>query len=133
MLNRGETIRAYFETAVTLASGAAVSTEFNMSGYTLGWVYLASGVTGLALGAQGAPVQAPGGGAGSFTTLVDRSNLYGIDVSCVLPTARLTDQFAVPMPPFWFGAGRIKLLLHDLSGSGIPQPSATLAVITMKS
>jgi hypothetical protein len=128
MPNRGEGIRAYQETAVTFASGAAVSNVFTLANFGLGLVYLASGVTGFGLALQVAPH------GGAFSTLVDRSNGYGTDVSCVLPTAQLVAQAVVPMPAFWFGAGGdAKLLIHDGAGSGIPQTLARACTITMKS
>ena len=123
----GETLRGYQELTVTFASGSAVSNPFTASNFALGNYWLPSAFTGLALGAQVAPI------GGAFSNLVDHSNGYGTDVSNVLPTAQLTTQYAGAMPGYWFAAGAIKLFSHDLSGSGIPQTSARSVIVSLKS
>lgn len=128
MALRGETDRDFTALTVTFPSGSPTSTTFNMSKKGLGLVWLPSAFTGFYLGAR------VGTAGGAMVPLVDRSNSYGgTDVSCVLPTAQLTTARAVPMPGFWFGAGEIQLLAHDGTASGIPQTSARVCTVTIKS
>ncbi len=123
---RGEYRRSVTALTVTFVSGAATSNSFSLAGHALGVVWLPSGFTGLALGAQVATA------GGSFVTLKDFSNAYGTDVSCTLPTAQLAAAYACPTPAYWFAASDLKLLSHDLSGSGIPQSSARVCTIQLK-
>jgi hypothetical protein len=125
-MRRGEYRRSVTAQTVTFASGAATSNAFSLAEYAAGIAWLASGFTGLGLGAQVATA------GGTFATLVDGSNGYGTDVSCVLPATQLTELHATPLPPFWFAADQVKLLAHNLSGSGIPQTSGRVCTLIFK-
>lgn len=126
-MKKGETLRGYQELTVTFASGSAVSNPFTANNFALGNYWLPSAFTGLALGAQVAPA------GGTYATLVDHSNAYGTDVSNILPTAQLVAVLPGAFPGYWFAAGGIKLFSHDGSGSGIPQTSARVVNISLKS
>jgi hypothetical protein len=127
MALRGETERKITALTVTFPSGSPTSNAFTMGPYGLGLIWLPSGFTGFYLGAQ------VGTAAASLAALVDGYNSYGgSDVSCLLPTAQLIATRALPMPPFWFGASNLQLLAHNGSASGIPQDSARVCTITLK-
>lgn len=123
----GETVRSYMETSLLFASGSPTSNAISANAFGLGNYWLPSGFTGLALGVMVAPA------GGEFSNLPDHSNAYGTDVSNVLPTAQLAAQYAGAWPGYWFAAGATKLLSHDGSGSGIPQTSARIVRISIKS
>lgn len=124
---RGQYERTLTTLTVTFPSGSPTSNTFDMGNYGLGLVVLASGFSGFYLGAN------VGAAGGTLAALADGSNSYGgTDVSCLLPTAQLAAARAVPMPPYWFGAGTIQLLAHDGSASGIPQSSARVCTLTLK-
>jgi hypothetical protein len=125
---RGQGERTLTAFTVTFASGSPTSNTFVMAPYGLGLVWLASGVTGFYLGAN------VGSAGGALSLLHDGYNSkVGNDVACILPGTQLTAVRAVPMPPFWFGASEIQLVAHDGTGSGIPQDSARVCTITLKS
>jgi hypothetical protein len=123
---RGEYRRSITAFTVTFASGSAVSEPFSVAQYALGIVWLPSAFTGLALGAQVATA------GGAFVNLADFENGYGTDVSCTLPTSQLVASHSCPTPGYWFAASQVKLLAHNLSGSGIPQTSARSCTLVLK-
>ncbi len=124
---RGQGERTLTAFTVTFPSGSPTSNAFVMAPYGLGLVWLASAVTGFYLGAN------VGTAGGPLALLHDVYNSkVGNDVACTLPGTQLTAVRAVPMPAFWFGASQIQLMTHDGTGSGIPQTSARVCTITLK-
>jgi len=126
MALRGESQRRVTAFTVTFVSGSPTSNAFTMGAYSLGMIWLPSAFTGLGLGASIATA------GGALVPLLDRSNAYGIDVSCVLPTAQLTTAYATHMPPYWFAADVVQLVSHNGTGTTIPQTSARTVTVSLK-
>jgi len=125
---RGQQIRDFVHLTATFVSGSPTSNAVSMRGYAMGMAQIASGFSGMWLGAQ---ISIAGG---PVLPLPGRYNTYGdVDVATQLATAQATTAFLAPLAPYFFAADALCLWSHDGTGSGIPQTSARTVTIALKS
>ena len=104
---------------LTIASGANVSDEFRMDGYTMGMVYFPA-MTACSVGLQ---VSEKSGG--TFLKLYD-------DDGSLLQIDTVTGTEARQAPDGWAGALYAKLWSQDGSGNNTAQGAARTIVVTLK-
>jgi hypothetical protein len=109
---------------LTIAQTAALSDAVDMTDYAGGEILMSGDWTAADLGAQLSDTL-----GGTYATLKDSSNAYGIDVSIDGPVA----SAAYPIPPFWFGAHFLKLHSHNGSGTNTNQAAARSIKLLLKS